>query len=178
MIKILTLPEFGDKETTLRAQIFFKLVIGSAIIVTFINVFELIALPQNYLRWIFIICSFDVVSLCLLFLNRKGNTRAASYLLASFLVVLIFGLAWSGGGIMAPAIQEIPIVVLAVGLILGWKKGVLYAAGTTAACIGLVVVEYFGFLPVSTVIPSSFSVLANSTMQVGLLVLLQVLDRR
>ena len=175
MIKILTLPEFGDKETTLRAQIFFKLVIGSAIIVTFINVFELIALPQNYLRWIFIICSFDVVSLCLLFLNRKGNTRAASYLLASFLVVLIFGLAWSGGGIMAPAIQEIPIVVLAVGLILGWKKGVLYAAGTTAACIGLVVVEYFGFLPVRTVIPSSLSVLANSTMQVGLLVLLQSL---
>ena len=119
MIKFLTPPEFEDKEITLKAQIFFKLVIGSAIIVIFIEVFELIVLPQNYLRWIFIICSFNIVSLGLLFLNRKRMTRVASYLFASLLIVLIFGLAWSVGGIKAAAIQEIPIVVLAVGLVLG-----------------------------------------------------------
>jgi PAS domain S-box-containing protein len=175
MIKFLTLPEFEDKEITLKAQTFLKLVIGSAIIVTFIEVIELIVLPQNYLRWIFIICSFNIVSLGLLFLNRKRMTRVASYLFANLLIVLIFGLAWSGGGIKAAAIQGIPIVVLAVGLVLGWKEGAFYAAGTTVACIGLVVVESLGFLPVSKVVPTSLSVLANSTMQVGLLVLLQYL---
>ena len=111
----------------------------------------------------------------MLFLNRKGNTRSASYLFASLLVVLIFGLAWSGGGIKASAIQEIPIAVLGVGLILGWKESVFYAAGATVACIGLVVIEYLGLLPVSKVVVTPLSVLANSTMQMGLLVLLHTL---
>ena len=174
MIKFLTPPEFDDKETTLKTQIFFKLVLFSAIIVTLVNVFELIVLPQNFLRWIFIICSFDFVSLGLLFLNKKGNPRTATYLFAGLLIVLIFGLAWSGGGIRAFSIQEVP-VVLGVGLILGWKEGVFTAAGAMAACIGLVVAEYCGFLPVSKVVPTSLSVFANSTMQLGLLVLLQYL---
>jgi PAS domain S-box-containing protein len=175
MINFFTPPDSRDKETAAKAQIFFRVVIGSAIIATCTLLFELIALPQNNQRWIFIACIFDLVSLCLLFLNGKGKTRLASYLFASILIVLIFGLAWSGGGIKAPVIQEIPIVVLAVGLMLGWKKSVLYAVGAVAASAGLVVAEYLGLLPVSNVVPTSLSVLANSTMQIGLLLLLQYL---
>ena len=58
---------------------------------------------------------------------------------------------------------------------LGWKKGVLFAAGTVAASAGLVVVEYSGLLPATKVVPTSLSALANLTMQISLLVLLQYL---
>jgi len=175
MINFFAPSDSRDKETAARAQIFFRVVIGSAIITTGTLLFEMIVLPENHQRWIFIACIFDLVSLGLLFLNGKGKTRLASYVFAGILIVLIFGLAWTGGGIKAPAIQEIPIVVLAVGLMLGWKKSVLYAAGTVAASAGLVVAEYLGFLPASNIVPTSLSVLANSTMQIGLLLLLQYL---
>ena len=58
---------------------------------------------------------------------------------------------------------------------LGWKKGVFFAAGTVAASAGLVVVEYSGLLPATKVVPTSLSALANLTMQISLLVLLQYL---
>ena len=48
MMKLFTLPEFRDKEMTLKAQIFFKLVIGSAIIVTLVDVFELIVTAAEF----------------------------------------------------------------------------------------------------------------------------------
>ena len=175
MINFLAPPESPEKETTARTQIFYRVVIGSAIIVTFTSLFEMAVMPQNNQRWIFIALIFDFVSVGLLFLNSRRRTALASYLFANLLLVLIFGLAWTGGGIKAPAMQESPIVVLAVGLILGWKNSVLYAAVSVAASAGLVGIEYLGLLPASAVVPTSLSMLANLTMQIGLLVLLQYL---
>ncbi len=172
MMKIVTPP---DKEGAERVQIFFRVIIGSAIIATSTFIIDMIVLPQNLQRWISILCIFDCVSIGLLFLNGKGKTQLASYLFSAFIVLLIFSLAWSAGGIKAPAIQEIPVVVLAVGLMLGWKKGLLYAGGNVAACAGLVVLEHLGYLPVSKIVPTAASTLANLIMQLGLLTLLQYL---
>ena len=175
MRNFFSLPELGDKESTAKAQIFFKLVSGTALIVTLILAVELFVLPENFMRWVYIAVAVDLVAIVLVALNRKGFIVFASHLFAGFILTMIFVLAWSAGGIRAPAIQEVPVIVLGAGLMLGWKKGAYYAAAAAAASAGLVLAERAGYLPPAAVVPTSTSVLVNSVLQVALLVLLQYL---
>jgi PAS domain S-box-containing protein len=175
MFKINTLPSAHDTNSTHQARIFYKLVLGSIIIISVLLIFECFFLPQNIKRWIFILTAFNLISIGLIYLNNKGFTRTASYIYVSFLFILIFGLSWSAGGIKSPSIEMIPIVILAIGLVLGWKEGILIALGSILVCIVLVVIDYSGFLPVSKVETNSLSILINFIMRIGILALLQYL---
>jgi PAS domain S-box-containing protein len=166
---------FQDSEINHKAEIFFKLVWGSMVIVTIFEIIEWLFLPQNYLRWIFIICSYNFICLCLIYLNRKGNFLIASFLFVIFLLVLIFGLAWSAGGIRSTAIYALPLIVLTAGLLLGWKNGMLIGLIAIMGCLGLVFSEHLGILPVNSVVHNSLSLWVNVTMSIGLLALIQYL---
>ena len=84
---------------------------------TLLEIIDCIVLPQNILRWILIICLYDLVSFGVLLLIRKGLAKSASSVFIGFLILMIFGAAWSAGGIKAPVIQNIPILILGAGLI-------------------------------------------------------------
>ncbi len=176
MYKILTPPTFPDSERTRKARVFFNLVVGSALIVTAAEIIECIVLPHNILRWLFNIGIFDFLSVGWLFLNRKGYTRIASILLVATCMLLSFILASSAGGIRAPAIQNILIIVLAAGLILGWKQGFLAGLVAILGSLGFVLAENWGIMPVSTVAHNSLSLWINFVICIGLLALLQYLS--
>lgn len=74
MIKLLTLPTFRETEKTLKATTFYNLIVGSSIIITILDLSECFALPHNFLRWIFIFCIYNLMSIVLLYINRKGYT--------------------------------------------------------------------------------------------------------
>jgi PAS domain S-box-containing protein len=175
VIKIFSPPTFQDNEKTRNAKFFYSLLIGSALIITLLEIIELIVLPQNYLRWIFIIVIYNFGCLILLFLNRKGYYRLASFVFVVFLFIIIFVLAWSAGSLKSPAIQEIVIVILIAGLLLGWKEGLIIAFISILASLGLVFLENSGIIPINKVVPNSLSLWVNLTMSIGILALLQYL---
>ncbi len=173
MIKLLTLPTFRETEKTLKATTFYNLIVGSSIIITILDLSECFALPHNFLRWIFIFCIYNLMSIVLLYINRKGYTRQASYIFFCFLALLIFGLAWTAGGIKAQAIQDIPVVVLAVGLLLGWRSAILSAVCAIIICLAFVLIADFGYLPLSSVNHTNLSAWINFTLSISLLSLFQ-----
>jgi hypothetical protein len=60
MFKIFTPPTLQDTESTRLARILFNLLLGSAAIITVLEIFDLYILPENYLRWVFIIVVYDI----------------------------------------------------------------------------------------------------------------------
>jgi PAS domain S-box-containing protein len=173
MFSFLTLPILPDSESTRKAEIAFKIVSGSMIIVSSLLFMQCFTLSQYYLRWIITLVVFDLSGALFLFLNRKGHTRIASVMFVAFLIVIILGLAWSAGGIRSAAMQTVPIVVLVAGLILGWREGILVGIVTIVGGLCLVVAEQWAVLPPNTVIQTPFSVWLNFVNRIGLLVLLQ-----
>ncbi len=176
MLKLFALQKSWYGEDDQKVQIFFNLVLGSAVIMTLLEIIDCIVLPQNILRWILIICLYDLVSFGVLLLIRKGLAKSASSVFIGFLILMIFGAAWSAGGIKAPVIQNIPILILGAGLILGWKRG-LYIGLITSICgLGLVLAEYAGVLPATTVVHNPLSLWVSSVLCIALLALLQYIS--
>ncbi len=173
MFKIFIPPAFQDTESTRLARIFFNLLVGSAAIITILELLDWYLLPQNYLRWLFILGVYDITCLGVLVLNRKGHIRLAAYIFIGFVLALCFGLAWSSGGMQSRAVESFPIVVLFAGLILGWKRGLITAMITVLCGLGLVAAEHYGLLPVSAIHPTSLGYWQTSVVTIGLLALLQ-----
>jgi PAS domain S-box-containing protein len=173
--KFITQPAYSEFEQAHQAETFFKLIIGSTIIVTFSSAILSITLPQNFHRWFYGLCLFDFSILVLLFLNSKGLKRFASLLLVNIFMLMICWLAWTGGGIRANAIYDWLSLVLFVGLLIGWRESLLTALIIAFISLGLVIADYLGIVPVSTVAPTPFSIWSIFILQLGLLVLLQYL---
>ena len=104
MFKLFVPPVFQDEESTRKARVFHFLVLGSAILVTSVQLLYLLIGFENYLRWLFIVGAFDSMGICGLYLNRKRYYKTASYIYIGFVMTLIFGLAWTAGGMRSPAI--------------------------------------------------------------------------
>lgn len=173
--KFITQPAYSDFEKAHQTETFFKLIIGSTIIVTFSSAILSISLPQNFQRWFYGLCLFDLAILVLLFLNSKGLKRFASILLVNIFMLMIFWLVWTGGGIRSNAIYDWLSLVLFVGLLIGWRESLLTALIITFVSLGLVIADYYGLVPLSTVAPTPFSIWSIFILQLGLLILLQYL---
>ncbi|NJD22633.1 MAG: PAS domain S-box protein [Melioribacter sp.] len=176
MNNFLTPPTFQDNDTQRKSKIFSNLVLGSATIITITLIIICFITQENILRWIITIACIDIVSAVALYLNRKGLTRAASFIFVSLIIILTFTLAWSAGGINAPVMQIFPITVLVSGLIIGWKEGIFVGFIGIVGGAVLVLFDYWGILPANVVTRTPFTQLLVFTMYVGLLMLLQYLS--
>jgi PAS domain S-box-containing protein len=173
MLKLLTRPFFEDSEKTRRSHILYNLIIGTLVIVVIENVLICIALPDNIKRWMITAFVLSFVGLFLLFLNRNGYTRSASILFVVLCIFLLLTLAWTAGGIKAPAMQIIPVVVLMAGLVLGWKEGLITGVFVILCGLALVILETRGILPANKVVQTPFSLWVVTLICVTLLALLQ-----
>jgi PAS domain S-box-containing protein len=162
MFSLFTCPHFQDNEINRKATIFYNLVIATMVIVSFMECIEMIVLPLNYMRWLIVIGCINFICMLLLYLNKKGLTTIASYFYSVSILILLFILSWTGGGIGSLAVQKIPIVIVIIGLILGWREGIYITIIITIVSFGLVVADWYGILPVNTVILSPFSLWVNS----------------
>jgi PAS domain S-box-containing protein len=140
---------------------------------TILLVVILILEPQNLVRWSVVLILLDMVSLGLIILNRKGYLRVACFIFVGFFTLLIFVLAWTAGGIRAPAIQSIPLIVLLAGLMIDSKVGLFTGLISILGTLGLLLAEYFGVLPANSVGHNSISIWAFSTACIALISLLQ-----
>ena len=168
--------EYYENDKARKKRLFLRLALGSMLIITTMLLINCFVLPQYVQRWIITICIFDLSGLIVLLLNRKGYTRFASFILVSIIIAQILGLAWSAGGIKAPAMQTIPIVVVMTGLILGRKQGLLIGLIVSLGSLLLVLAEVRGILPTSSVQHNPFSLWISSVMTISMLALLQYLS--
>jgi PAS domain S-box-containing protein len=175
MSRFLSPPIFSDSEKTYLADNIYKLITGSAALVTIISIFDLFILPQNLIRWLITLCIFDFTSLGLLFLNSKGYTRITSTIFIILSILIIFVLAWTAGGIQSPAIYDLLFIVLIIALLFGWRKSLLFALWVIAACYGLVLAGQFRLLPASSVVQNPLSLWGTFSFQLSLLVFFQYL---
>src|SRR5208283_1278692 len=161
MMNLLTPPTFKDPEINRKAVNLYYIILGSVIIVTLTVLTLFFILPKNYLRWIFVICTFNGTGLVLLYMNKKGWFLQSSYLYVSFAFVIIFVFAWTAGGIKAPSIQYLPLIVLAAGILLGWRKAIYFGVGSGILSLGLVFTANAGLLPPSVLNPTNLSTWVN-----------------
>lgn len=173
MLRLLAPPNFKDSDKTEKAKIFYKLVIGSSIFITVLELFEWYLIPQDYIRWLSILISFNLISLGLLLLNKKGYNYLAASLFIAICILIVTYAAYTSEGIRAPAVQYYLVLVIAAGLILSWRDSLI--TGIVAAIFGflLVIFEDLAIFPPHTVIHTSLSTWLNSIVSIGLLILLQ-----
>jgi len=173
MFKIFNYPIFDDSESTRKAFVFYRLVLGSMIMVTILEIAEIIILPQNSLRWISIILLYDSVSFAFLYLNRIRKNELSFFLFIGFIYAMIYGMAWTAGGVKSAAVQISPVIIVMTGMLFDSRKGILVGFCVILGCLSLVIAESMGLLPETQVASTSFSLWINFSFYVALLALLQ-----
>ncbi len=95
----------------------------------------------------------------LLILTGRGLTVLASWLciLSAWGMTSVYALI--GGGLHAPIISEYLVAIMAAGLLLGWRMGILTMMASLAACAGLAWLETRNMLPAEIVTYTPFSIL-------------------
>jgi PAS domain S-box-containing protein len=158
-----------------KARPFLMLVWGSVILFSITSVLVGFFMSQSFLQWILAVVIYDFVCLGLIFLNRKGLTKLASYIFIGTLVALINALAIVAGGIKTPVFLTFPLIVLVSGLLLGREMGVL--TGLFGIINGLVIVlmKYSDNMTVNTVFFGSLSMWVISSSFISIVALLQIL---
>jgi len=173
MLKFLSIPVFQENENRWKAELFHKILIAIAIIVSVSEILEFVALPGNYLRWITLLLIIDIPIIFLLYLNRIGYTKLASEIFIYLNLVIILGFAWSADGIKAPIIIEFPFLVVLTAILLGWKKGVIIGILASLGSMGLVISKKMGILPIPAVEHTDITIWGNVVLNIIFVAVLQ-----
>jgi signal transduction histidine kinase len=176
MLNIFKAPIFEDHEHTRKAGLVHNLILGSMAIITIVEISDCFILPHNLFRWILLIAIYNTFGSALLIANKKGYTQFSSYAFVYFLFAMIFGFSFFAGGIMAPAIQTIPIVIVFAGLALGWRNGIITAIFASLFALALVYLHDIGKIPDTSVIQTPLSIWFTLLLSIGILGLLQYIS--
>lgn len=146
MFEIFKKPLLDDKEASRKAGILFNLIIVTTILVNISVVIFPILSPEKTLTYIIYFGLYDLLVILLLYLNRKGFTRIATWVFISFFIFFELYYAWNTDGIRSGIINGLPPFVLIVDLIIGWKKGISIGILLALATFLLVFAEYHGLI--------------------------------
>jgi hypothetical protein len=106
-------------------------------------------------RYCLIIVLVWSMSIAILMLTKKGYARLGAFLYISFLVLMILGFSWTGGGIRGHGIKILPIVVLFAGLTLGKREIWLFGIVATLGGLVFVLADYFHLIPIKEALGQS-----------------------
>jgi len=144
-------PVFADDEITRQARLLHVVSWSYLVIVTGAMGWLMILLPQTPLRWGGILVFATVSTFGTLWLNQFGRTRLASLLLLTTLWLATSGAALTAGGIRAAEVTAYLCIILAAGLLLGERAGIVMGLVCALTGLGFVWFEAKGWLPASRV---------------------------
>lgn len=177
MLKNISPPSFQDPELNRKASNLFKIILGGMVFV--VVTFGIAIFKQNEYapRYLLIILITFLTSSSILFFLRKGYVKPSAYFYILFLLLMIMGFSWTGGGIKGHGIKLLPIVVLFAGLTIGRKEIWLFGIIASLGGALLVIADYFSILPKRDPIGSSaFIYWVYSTTCIFLLCYLEYLS--
>ncbi|HTQ52253.1 MAG TPA: PAS domain S-box protein [Candidatus Acidoferrales bacterium] len=144
-------PVFAEDDKTREARLLHIVAWSYLVIVAGAMVLLAVLLPKMVLRWSLIFAVALISALSALLLNRRGRTRPASFLLLAALWLAVSGDALTSGGIRAPTMTAYLCVILAAGLLLGERAGIVVGLVSALSGLAFVLLEAHGWLPVSRV---------------------------
>ncbi len=155
MLQNISPPSFQDPEINRKASNLFKIIAGGMAFVAVTFSIAIFKQPQFALRYLSIILVTFLASSSILFVLRKGYIKASAYAYIVFLLIMIIGFSWTGGGIKGHGIRLLPIVVLFAGLTIGRKEIWLFGIIASFGGFLLVMADYYNILPITDPLGSS-----------------------
>jgi PAS domain S-box-containing protein len=146
-IKTQYMDDFFKSEQLRKTNILINAIWAAVIFMNVTFGIAIFVLPEFITRYLTFIVVSWVAAIILIFLTKKSKIKLSALLYLILFIWLIFGGAWTGGGIRGHGLKLLPIVVLFAGLTLE-KKGIWLFTILTSLCgLGLVFAEYYMFLP-------------------------------
>src|SRR5581483_1367821 len=171
-------PVFTDEEQTQRARVL-TFIIWSGLLVVDTQYFVFFfLLPQNWVRWLAIILTYNFTLPPLLLLIHRGHTRLAGILLMVGIWLEGTVLAVDTGGIRAPSVTMYIVDVLVAGLVYGGGGGVIAAVVFGLTALGLVLLEWTALLPASRVSYTPLAIWAAVVINLEFIAIFQFLANR
>jgi PAS domain S-box-containing protein len=171
-------PVFADDEKTREARVLHIVAWSFLVIVTGAMMSLMILLPGTPFRWGMISVVAVGSGFGALALNRFGHTRPASLLLLTTLWLLASGYALTAGGIRAPGIMAYLCIILAAGLLLGERAGIVMGLVCALSGLTFVLLEWQGWLPARRVNHTSLSIWCALITFIAIIIVLQRLAVR
>jgi PAS domain S-box-containing protein len=138
-----------------NSSILFKIICSVLFIMTITSVIALYRQPKYFVRYLMVMSLLWTISLIFLFALRKYNSRIIATLYVSFLLLMILGFSYTGGGIKAHGIRLLPMVVLFAGLTIGRKTMWVFAVLVSIGGLLLTLAGYYDMLPLKSAIGQS-----------------------
>jgi len=136
----LTPPDFADPDRTLMARQVFSVLRAFTLFAAVLLIIQVFVVPGISWRWLGLLLATVAFSTFLLYGNRQGHVRMASFLLVAELWLLISVFSWTAHGLGARAAWGYFIVVFIAGMVLGKWQGIA-TAGVCSASTLLIALE-------------------------------------
>lgn len=147
--------DFEADERRSKGAVLITIILCVPVIITLAFAIASALQPQFIYRYCLIVVLVAAVSFLAWIFAKKGHTRITAIAYIGFLILMIFGFSWTGGGIRGHGVKLLPIVVLFGGLTLGkkgiWTFGIISILGG----LGFVIADQFDLLPVKQALGNS-----------------------
>jgi PAS domain S-box-containing protein len=157
MLRIFPAPVFESEDLTRHAALVHRSAWTLFLLVAAFGLAAISILPANRLRWIGLMAGCLFWTLVVSGINRTGRPRHASIAHILFLWLVFSSLAWTGGGIRAPAASAFIVPVLIAGSLLEWRAAIYTGVLCTLTLLALVLAERSKMLPPSVVADSGMA---------------------
>lgn len=135
-----------------NSSILFKIIWSVLVVITITIVIALVQHPDHQLRFSMALSLLWSVSLILLYALKKNDSRLVAVIYVSFLLIMVLGFSFTGGGIKAHGIRLLPIIVLFAGLTIGRKPMWIFALLVSLGGLLMVFADSYKLLPMSSAI--------------------------
>lgn len=133
IVDMFSLHTLQNADSKRKGVILIEIILSLLLILSFTFGIAMLMQQEHSQRYLNILALMWVFSLGFIQAVRKGHVRTSAILYVSFLILMVLGAAWTGGGIRAHGIKILPMLVLFAGLTLGkreiWYFGLAAVAG-------------------------------------------------
>ncbi|KAA3438705.1 hypothetical protein [Rufibacter hautae] len=155
MLNVNSLSKDADPELGRKSSILIKIIWSILLVINVSFIVNMFLQPEHVPRYLIILLLLWAVSIPLIVSTKKGHVSLSAYLYISFLLLMIFGFGWTGGGIKSHGSKILPIVVLFAGLTLGRKEIWLFGIAASLGGLALALADYYDVLPVKEALGQS-----------------------
>jgi signal transduction histidine kinase len=171
-------PAVPEDEEQARSAALLNTILLTALALSCVFMFLVpVVSPNPLFSWI-ITGSLLLPQVGALLLLRLGRVRSAGLLFSSALWVIITLSALFAGGVRSASFSVYTVIVLAAGLLLGWRVGSLFVGLSVLAGLGMLCAESHDLLPAPLIANTSLSLwTAQTSALVAAVALLYLVTR-
>jgi PAS domain S-box-containing protein len=146
-LSLFVTPAFEDTQNNRIKNLLYGVAFFTIFTFILFGIIGVLLVPENGIRPLNTALYVTIACLVVVFLTSRDKLYSASVLFVIQFWLITTLLAASRGGVLALAVSFYPIVILAAGLLLGWKHGLFTAVFCILTEISLAIAVYYGLVP-------------------------------